>query len=144
MAFWTYLLQCADGSYCAGHTDNLEQRRGAHPAGTLRGQNAKRRPIVLPWSPEFAPREEVLAAVRQTKGWNRARKEAPIHGDWKDVQRLARGTKNPLPERLRQIAPFDTSGRTGFMETTHAFLRIDLRRVGHHLFHSLTTLHRSP
>ena len=26
MAFWVYILQCADGSYYVGHSDNLEDR----------------------------------------------------------------------------------------------------------------------
>ena len=28
MAFYVYILHCADGSYYAGHTDNLEMRIG--------------------------------------------------------------------------------------------------------------------
>lgn len=101
MAFWTYLLWCADDSYYAGHTDDLERRIGAHQSGTLGGYTAKRRPGVLPWSREFATREEALAAERQIKGWSRAKKEALVRGDWKEIQRLAWGAKNPLPKRLR-------------------------------------------
>ena len=26
MSFWVYLLRCRDGSFYAGHTDNLERR----------------------------------------------------------------------------------------------------------------------
>jgi predicted GIY-YIG superfamily endonuclease len=26
MAFWVYILKCADGSYYTGHTENLEKR----------------------------------------------------------------------------------------------------------------------
>jgi predicted GIY-YIG superfamily endonuclease len=53
------------------------------------------------WSEAFATREEALAAERQIKGWNRAKKEALIREDWREIQRLAWGTKHPLPERLR-------------------------------------------
>lgn len=101
MSFWAYLLRCADDSYYAGHTDNLEHRIGAHDDGTLPGYTSTRRPIVLVWSQDFATREEALAAERQIKGWNRAKKEALIRGDWKDIQRLAWGKKNPLPDKLR-------------------------------------------
>ena len=62
---------------------------------------SKRRPVTLVWSQEFVTREEALTAERQIKGWNRAKKEALMRGDWKEVQRLAWGTKNPLPENLR-------------------------------------------
>ena len=95
------MLHCADASYTIGHTDNLEQRIGAHHEGTLGGYTSTRRPIELVWSQEFATREEALAAERQIKGWGRAKKEALIRGDWRQIQRHAWGTKNPLPERLR-------------------------------------------
>ena len=32
MAFWVYMLRCADGSYYTGHTDDLERRLAAHRA----------------------------------------------------------------------------------------------------------------
>ncbi|WP_426262887.1 GIY-YIG nuclease family protein [Sphingomonas sp. PWP1-2] len=31
MAFWAYMLRCADGHYYIGHTDNLDHRIGQHP-----------------------------------------------------------------------------------------------------------------
>ena len=101
MGFWAYMLRCADESYYVGHTDNLEQRVGAHHAGTLGGYTTTRRPVVLGWSQEFFTREEALAAERQVKGWSRAKKDALIRGDWKQIQRLAWDSRNPLPERLR-------------------------------------------
>lgn len=101
MAFFTYLLQCSDASYYAGHTDNLELRIGQHQAGECRGYTATRLPVTLVWSQEFATREEALAAERQIKGWGRAKKEALMAGDWKRIQQLAWGTKNPLPEHLK-------------------------------------------
>ena len=101
MSFWAYLLRCADDSYYDGHTDDLERRMQAHIAGTLPGYTSKRRPVTLVWLQEFGTREEALSAERQIKGWNRAKKEALMRGDWKEIQRLAWGTKNPLPEDLR-------------------------------------------
>ena len=101
MGFWAYMLRCADESYYVGHTDNLEQRVGAHHAGTLGGYTTTRRPVAFGWSQEFFTREEALAAERQVKGWSRAKKDALIRGDWKQIQRLAWGSRNPLPERLR-------------------------------------------
>jgi len=57
--------------------------------------------VVLVWQQDFATREEALSAERQIKGWNRAKKQALIDGDWKSIQRLSWGTRNPLPERLK-------------------------------------------
>ena len=36
MGFYVYILECADGSYYTGHTDNLEARLAAHQTGSLR------------------------------------------------------------------------------------------------------------
>lgn len=37
----------------------------------------------------------------QIKGWSRKKKEAMMRGDWKEVQRLGWGVKNPMPEHLK-------------------------------------------
>ena len=95
------MLRCADGSYYVGHTENLEQRVAMHEDGSSGRYTSTRRPLTRVWSEAFATREEALAAERQIKGWSRAKKEALIRGDWRDIQRLAWGTKNALPERLR-------------------------------------------
>lgn len=101
MAFLAYLLRCSDASYYAGHTDDLMLRMAQHQVGECGGYTATRRPVVLMWSQEFTTREEALAAERQIKGWSRAKKEALIAGDWKQIQQLAWGTKNPFPEHLK-------------------------------------------
>jgi predicted GIY-YIG superfamily endonuclease len=100
MSFWVYILRCADGSYYTGHTDNLEKRLGEHQAGLCDGYTATRLPVELVWSQDCATREEALAAERQIKGWRRKKKEAMIRGDWKEVRKLAWGTKNPFPKHL--------------------------------------------
>ena len=90
MAFWVYILSCADGSYYTGHTDNLEQRIGEHQAGAYPGYTSSRLPVKLVWSQECAIRAEALAAELQIKGWSRKKKEAMIRGDWKRVSLLAK------------------------------------------------------
>ena len=90
MDFYTYLLRCNDGSYYAGHTDDLESRIAQHRTGTLGGYTAKRLPVTLVWSDRFPTRDEAFAAERQIKGWSREKKEALIAGDWKRISALAR------------------------------------------------------
>ncbi len=102
MGFRAYLLRCGDDSYYAGHTDNLEMRFGEHQTGACGGYTATRLPVELVWSQEFATREEALTSERQVKGWSRKKKEALIQGDWTEIQRLAWGTRNPLPEHLKK------------------------------------------
>jgi len=95
--FWVYIVRCADGSYYAGHTDDLELRVGKHQSGEFEGYTATRRPVELVYAQECATREEALSAELQIKGWSRKKKEAMMRGDWNEVTRLARG-KN-LSER---------------------------------------------
>ena len=90
MVFYAYLLRCNDGSYYAGHTDDLDQRMAQHQSGALGGYTAKRLPVTLVWSDTFPTRDEAFAAERRIKGWSRAKKEALLAGDWERVSELAR------------------------------------------------------
>jgi putative endonuclease len=90
MAFYTYLLRCADGTYYTGHTDDLDQRMAQHQTGALGGYTAKRLPVEFIWSDSFPTREEAFAMERKLKGWSRAKKEALIAGDWARISALAR------------------------------------------------------
>ncbi len=101
MSFSVYMLRCADDSFYVGHTDNLETRIAQHHAGECGGYTLTRRPVALVYSEDFQTREEALSAERRIKGWSRAKKQALIGGDWKRIQQLAWGVRNPLPERLR-------------------------------------------
>ena len=101
MSFLTYMLKCSDNSYYVGQTDNLERRISGHDSPETSYYTTSRRPVTLVWSQEFATREEAISAERQIKGWSRKKKEALVRGDWKEIERLALGTKNPMPEYLR-------------------------------------------
>lgn len=90
MSFSAYLVRCNDGSYYAGHTDDLERRLAQHQTGALGGYTARRRPVVLVWSDTFQTRDEAFAIERRLKGWSRAKKEALIAGDWERISELAR------------------------------------------------------
>lgn len=90
MSFWIYLLRCADGSFYAGHTDDLDKRIGEHATGACGGYTATRLPVELVWSQDCSTRIEALNFERQIKGWSRAKKEALIRGDWDEISRLAK------------------------------------------------------
>ena len=105
MAFYAYILHCADGSYYTGHTDNLEARIGGHQSGQIEGYTRKRRPVELVWSQDFPTRIEALETERRIKGWSRAKKEALIADDWELLSLLARN-------RQDERRPSTSSGRT--------------------------------
>jgi predicted GIY-YIG superfamily endonuclease len=93
MAFYVYILKCADGSYYTGHTENLENRLAAHHDGEIAGYTQMRHPVKLIFAEELPSREEALARERQIKGWARAKKEALIKQDWEGLVKLSQGGK---------------------------------------------------
>jgi predicted GIY-YIG superfamily endonuclease len=88
--FWVYILQCSDGSYYTGHTENLEIRLASHQSGDIPGYTSTRLPVELVFSKSMLTRAEALSAEQQIKGWSRAKKEAMMQGDWVKVSDLAR------------------------------------------------------
>lgn len=94
MAFWVYILRCADNSYYTGHTDNLDQRLAQHQAGEIECYTSTRLPVSLIYSEDFASREVALACERKLKGWSRKKKEALARNDWNEISRLARGQRS--------------------------------------------------
>jgi predicted GIY-YIG superfamily endonuclease len=97
MPSWAYLLRCADGSFYAGCTTDLDQRIGQHQGGAFGGTTACR-PVELVWAEEFQHLDDAIAAERSIKGWSRAKKQALIRGDWATIQRLGSRAKGSEAE----------------------------------------------
>ncbi|MCB2063310.1 MAG: GIY-YIG nuclease family protein [Novosphingobium sp.] len=104
MAFWCYILRCADGKYYTGHTDHLERRVGEHQSGLVQGFTSARRPVELVWAAEFPTRHEALSTELRVKKWSRAKKEALMAQDW---DRLSYYSK---PPGERVSTSLDTNG----------------------------------
>ncbi|MEK7393192.1 MAG: GIY-YIG nuclease family protein [Fibrobacterota bacterium] len=97
MAFWVYILRCADASYYTGHTDDLELRIAQHESGAISTcYTYNRRPLKLVFTQEFFSREEAIVSEQQIKGWSRKKKEAMIQRDWAKVSKLARNHQVPV------------------------------------------------
>jgi len=96
MAFWVYMLECADGSYDVGHSDDLEKRMAGHVSGELGGYTATRRPVGRVFTQDCSSRDAAWSAERQIKGWSRKKKQALIGGDWAEISRLA-SRRTPFP-----------------------------------------------
>jgi predicted GIY-YIG superfamily endonuclease len=93
---WAYLLRCADGSFYAGCTTDLDTRLGQHQGGEIAGYTASRRPVELVWAEECQDINDAIATERRIKGWSRAKKEALIRSDWPVIQRLgSRAKRSP-------------------------------------------------
>ena len=96
MAFWLYMLKCADDSYYTGHTDDLEGRLAQHENGTGDSYTTTRRPVQLVYALDFPSREEAISREIQIKGWSRKKKEALCREDWAEIKRLARSRNSCL------------------------------------------------
>jgi tRNA/rRNA methyltransferase len=107
MAFYSYILRCADGSYYTGHTDDLEARFAAHQSGIIKGYTSERRPLELMWSAEFGTRAEAMESEFQIKGWSR-KKEALIAGNWQKLKYAAISHTSPSLSNTLRLR----SGRT--------------------------------
>ncbi len=113
MAFWTYILRCADGQYYTGHTENLERRIGEHQTGAIKGFTSSKLPVVLVWSEYFQTRLEAIEAELRIKKWSKAKKEALARGDWKTLSYLAKPPKERLCSPHGVSTSLDTNGERG-------------------------------
>jgi len=86
---WMYILECADGSYYVGSTTDLARRLWEHNEGVGAKYTARRRPVKLVYSAEFATIAEAYAAEKQVQGWGRAKRQALIRGDYIALSELA-------------------------------------------------------
>jgi len=91
MEFTLYILECADGSFYIGHTDDLNQRMSQHDQGKACVHTSTRGPLKLIHTEGFETRYEALTMERKLKGWSRAKKLAYMAGDWEGMNRLAKG-----------------------------------------------------
>jgi predicted GIY-YIG superfamily endonuclease len=98
MAFWVYILQCADGKFYTGQTDDLERRMGEHQHGGFCDFTSRRRPVELVWSEYYQTRGDAIEVEKQVKSWSRAKKIGLINGDWQMVSHYSR----PPHERVVQ------------------------------------------
>ena len=93
MNFFVYILQCTDGSYYVGSTDDLQKRLYEHEAGKFSGYTSKRLPVKLVYHQIFLRRHEAQLAERMIKKWTRAKKEALIIGGFEAVRELRKKKK---------------------------------------------------
>jgi putative endonuclease len=102
MKGWMYILECADGSYYTGSTNNLEMRLAQHQRGEGANYTKKRLPVKLVYYEEYDRIDEAFYREKQVQGWSRKKKEALIHG-----------TPELLPELARNYTQFPRDASTG-------------------------------
>jgi putative endonuclease len=88
--YHVYIVQCADGFYYTGVTNNLEKRINEHNGGFIDGFTSKRLPVRIVFHQAFQNIQDAIAAEKRIKGWSRKKKEALIKGDFERLKFLSR------------------------------------------------------
>ncbi|MDO8624515.1 MAG: GIY-YIG nuclease family protein [Candidatus Diapherotrites archaeon] len=79
MAF-VYLLECRDGTYYCGWTNDLNKRVAAHNAGSASKYTRSRTPVRLVYSKRLPDRNAAMRLEYRLKRMTRAQKKALIAG----------------------------------------------------------------
>jgi putative endonuclease len=90
MKGWMYILECADGSYYTGSTNNLELRLKQHSNGEGANHTKKHLPVTLVYFEEFDRIDTAFYREKQVQGWSRKKKEALINGDFDKLSHHAK------------------------------------------------------
>ncbi len=81
---FTYMLQCGDGSYYTGWTNDMEKRLAAHRDGTGARYTRGRGPLTLIYLEVSDSKEEAMQREARIKRLTREQKQALADGsDWR-------------------------------------------------------------
>ena len=104
--YYVYIVQCSDGFYYTGVTNDIEKRVNEHNCGLVEGFTSKRLPVRLVYGQSFQQIEDAISAEKQLKGWSRKKKEALIKGDFEELVALSKskaGRSDPSTSSGRQM-----------------------------------------
>lgn len=80
-AVWSlYVLECCDGSFYTGVTNDIDRRLLAHQKGAASRYTRTRRPVVLVYREECGTRSQSLARECAVKSLSRQRKDELVSG----------------------------------------------------------------
>ncbi len=79
MKGWMYILECSDGSYYTGSTNDLERRLQQHQNGEGANHTKKHLPVKLVYFEEYQRIDQAFNREKQVQGWTRKKKEALIN-----------------------------------------------------------------
>ncbi|WP_282085230.1 GIY-YIG nuclease family protein [Aquimarina algiphila] len=81
--YYAYIVECSDGSFYTGMTNDLERRMNEHNEGKKLGcYTYNKLPVILKWFEMFTSPNEAIRIEKQVKGWSRRKKIALIEENW--------------------------------------------------------------
>ncbi len=78
MKHYAYIVECADGTYYCGYTNDLEKRIETHNRGKGAKYTKPRLPVALVYYEEFDSKEEAMSREWHLKQLSHAQKQALI------------------------------------------------------------------
>ncbi len=94
MVLYVYIVECSDGSFYTGITNNLERRIAEHNDGeNPKSYTFSRRPVKLVYFEDHSDPYFAYDRERQIKGWSRKKKIAMIKGEWEKLPELSKRKK---------------------------------------------------
>ena len=73
--YWVYIVQCKDGTYYTGYTNNLEERIERHSKGFASKYTSHRRPVKLVWYKKYKYYKRAFLEEIRIKSLTRKQKE---------------------------------------------------------------------
>ncbi|MGR6836895.1 GIY-YIG nuclease family protein [Syntrophomonas erecta] len=77
---WVYIVECADGTYYTGYTENVENRLAVHNAGKASRYTRGRVPVKLVYMEQTATKSQALRREAEIKKMKRQQKQKLIDG----------------------------------------------------------------
>ncbi|MDX9871986.1 MAG: GIY-YIG nuclease family protein [Clostridia bacterium] len=76
--YWVYIIECSDGTFYTGWTNDLVKRMAAHGSGRGAKYTRGRTPVTLKYTEECASRNAAMQRERQIQHLPRSEKKALI------------------------------------------------------------------
>lgn len=89
--YYVYIVQCRDGSYYTGVTNDVERRIAEHNESLDSNcYTYNRRPVVLKYTEHFFHIKNAIAWEKLVSGWSRKKKEALFDNNFELIKQLAK------------------------------------------------------
>ena len=91
MVLFVYIVECSDGSFYTGVTNNFDRRIAEHNEGdNPKSYTFRRRPVKLVYFEDHSDPYYAIGREKQITGWSRKKKIAMIEGNWDKLPELSR------------------------------------------------------
>jgi len=91
--YFVYIVECSDGTYYTGYTNDLDRRLKRHNEGSASKYTRSRLPVKLAWKKEYSQFQPAFKAEIAIKQLTRLQKESLVKGRRLDIVLADAGIK---------------------------------------------------